>query len=137
MQYGMGYVEFLSLKKEIEAMLSAGYRFAAIHRKLVSGKKITMSYTTFSRYVSGRYLKKEGEKDKDALVEHEHRQHAEKTPSDPKKSATAALPAVPGQASPPATAEQESAPARGDPRMAGVEKKAPFGQVKVDPDEIF
>lgn len=115
MQYGMGYVEFLSLKKEIEAMLSDGYRFAAIYRKLVSGKKITMSYTTFSRYVSGRYLKKEGKKDENAVP-------------DSGKSATAALPAVPEQANP---------PARSGPRIVGGQKPVPFGEIKIDLDKAY
>ena len=124
MQYGMGYVEFLSLKKEIEAMLSDGYRIAAIYRKLVSGKKITMSYTTFSRYVSGRYLKKEGKKDENAVP-------------DSGKSATAALPAVPEQANPPATSEQASPPARSGPRIVGGQKPVPFGEIKIDLDKAY
>lgn len=103
-------------------MLSDGYRFAAIYRKLVSGKKITMSYTTFSRYVSGRYLKKEGKKDENAVP-------------DSGKSATAALPAVPGQANPPATSEQASAPARSGPRVASV-KTNEFGKLDTDYDPI-
>lgn len=103
-------------------MLSDGYRFAAIYRKLVSGKKITMSYTTFSRYVSGRYLKKEDKKDENAVP-------------DSGKSATAALPAVPGQANPPATAEQVSAPARSGPRVASV-KTSNFGKLDTDYDPI-
>lgn len=121
MQYGMGYVEFLSLKKEIEGMLSSGYRFAAIYRELVSRKKITMSYTTFSRYVSGRYLK-DGKKGENALLQ-------------PGNSATAALPAAPRQASVPATADSENIQTKSGPKKAAVEKKIPFGEEKFDLDK--
>ena len=56
MHYGIARVEFLAAKQEIETMISEGYTFAMIFRKLKEKNKITMSYTSFARYASGRYL---------------------------------------------------------------------------------
>lgn len=58
MHYGIARVEFLAAKQEIETMISEGYTFAMIFRKLKEKNKITMSYTSFARYASGRYLTK-------------------------------------------------------------------------------
>lgn len=58
MKYGMGYVEYLALKEEIQEYRAAGYKMSVIYRELVSKKKLTMSYFSFVRYVSGRFRNK-------------------------------------------------------------------------------
>lgn len=52
--YGMGYIEYLAVKQEVDELREKGYRFSLIHKKLLGEGKITMSYESFSRYASGR-----------------------------------------------------------------------------------
>ena len=50
----MGYIEYLAVKQDVDALLRKGYRFALIHRMLLEKGKISMSYESFARYASGR-----------------------------------------------------------------------------------
>ena len=72
MHYGIARVEFLAAKQEIETMISEGYTFAMIFRKLKEKNKITMSYTSFARYASGRYLTQK-EKLQNEKVKQDHK----------------------------------------------------------------
>lgn len=136
-------IEYLAIEKNAEDLFQKGHSFRSAYRIFYESHKITMSYDTFRRYALGLFTRMEQRREK-------YTEHSDLSAPAPEslKSAednAASLPAKQPSgaassdktASPPATAEQESAPARGGPRMAGVEKKAPFGQVKVDPDEIF
>ena len=136
-------IEYLAIEKNAEDLFQKGHSFRSAYRIFYESHKITMSYDTFRRYALGLFTRMEQRREK-------YTEHSDLSAPAPEslKSAednAASLPAKQPSgaassdktASPPATAEQEIAPARGGPRMAGVEKKAPFGQVKVDPDEIF
>ena len=72
MHYGIARVEFLAAKQEIETMICEGYTFAMIFRKLKEKNKITMSYTSFARYASGRYLTQK-EKLQNEKVKQDHK----------------------------------------------------------------
>ena len=55
---GIGYVEFLSVQKEIEKLLKEGHTISAIYRKLYTDKKITIGIKRFYAILSKRGLKK-------------------------------------------------------------------------------
>lgn len=136
-------IEYLAIEKNAEDLFQKGHSFRSAYRIFYESHKITMSYDTFRRYALGLFTRMEQRREK--YTEHSDLSAPASESSKSAEDNTASLPAKQPSgaassdktASPPATAEQESAPTRSGPRKAGVEKKAPFGQVKVDPDEIF
>ncbi len=136
-------IEYLAIEKNAEDLFQKGHSFRSAYRIFYESHKITMSYDTFRRYALGLFTRMEQRREK--YTEHSDLSAPAPESSKSAEDNAASLPAKQPSgaassdktASPPATAEQESATARSGPRKAGVEKKAPFGQVKVDPDEIF
>lgn len=136
-------IEYLAIEKNAEGLFQKGHSFRSAYRIFYESHKITMSYDTFRRYALGLFTRMEQRREK--YTEHSDLSAPAPESSKSAEDNAASLPAKQPSgaassdktASPPATAEQESAPVRSGPRKAGVEKKAPFGQVKVDPDEIF
>lgn len=136
-------IEYLAIEKNAEDLFQKGHSFRSAYRIFYESHKITMSYDTFRRYALGLFTRMEQRREK--YTEHSDLSAPAPESSKSAEDNAASLPAKQPSgaassdktASPPATSEQESAPARSGPRKAGVEKKAPFGQVKVDPDEIF
>lgn len=136
-------IEYLAIEKNAEDLFQKGHSFRSAYRIFYESHKITMCYDTFRRYALGLFTRMEQRREK--YTEHSDLSAPAPESSKSAEDNAASLPAKQPSgaassdktASPPATSEQANALARSGPIKAGVEKKAPFGQVKVDPDEIF
>lgn len=51
-----GCVEFIHCREDIQFLLEAGYPIRFIHEIMTDKQKITMSYSNFCKYVSGRVV---------------------------------------------------------------------------------
>ena len=137
LRWGCAKVEFIAVQPELQRLLTAGYSRKMAFEKLGQSGRITMSYTRFCELSKGKKKPSEDTQQSGPAPAPESSKSTEDNAASlPAKQPSGAA-SSDKTASPPATSEQESAPARSGPRKAGVEKKAPFGQVKVDPDEIF
>ncbi len=50
-------VQFMAVRPQITELLEKGYSFSQAYRELIDKKMISMSYSTFVRYVTGRNQK--------------------------------------------------------------------------------
>lgn len=136
-------IEYLAIEKNAEDLFQKGHSFRSAYRIFYESHKITMSYDTFRRYALGLFTRIEQRREK-------YTEHSDLSAPAPESSKSAEDKATPLPAkqpsgaaasdkstSPPATAEQVSAPARSGPRIVGGQKPVPFGEIKVDLDKAY
>ncbi|MCD7984445.1 MAG: TraK family protein [Desulfovibrio sp.] len=137
LRWGCAKVEFIAVQPELQRLLAAGHSKKMVFEKLRESARITMSYTRFCELSKGKKKPPEDTRQSGPATPPESSKSAEdKATSLPAKQPTGAA-SSDKSTSPPATAEQVSAPARSGPRIVGGQKPVPFGEIKVDLDKAY